>query len=329
MSIDDRSIELETLSVVIVTWRRPKFVSSCLKSLEPQAADLHQVIVVDASEDSQTELVVKGLPFATWIAFPEGAGHMTSARNEGLCHVTGAFVAFLDDDVEVRPGWAQALRSAFSDETVGAVAGRTCNNQPDEASEGVDQIGLLLERGRLTGNFAADPGRVVDVDHGIGANMAFRRSVLARLGGFRDDFPGTAMREDTDMFLRTKALGARAVFVPDASVDHRGAPHVRGKRFGWRYMFWSNHNHALLLSRNLGLAAPDFRRWVLDASRQSLRQEHPSRMRRIWRAGVQLSGIGAGLVASTRKAGLGPTDPHRTDQIGANLFSRLSSEPRA
>ena len=63
-------------------------------------------------------------------------------------------------------------------------------------------IGRLLPDGRLTGFFGADPGRIIDVNHGIGANMAFRRHVLGRLGGFRDDFRGIGgVREDTDVFF--------------------------------------------------------------------------------------------------------------------------------
>ena len=92
--------------------------------------------------------------------------------------------------------------------------------------------------------------------------MAFRRSVLAELGGLRDDFTGVAVREDTDLFLRVRALGYRAVFTPHAVVDHVGAPHVRGRRFDYRYIYSARRNHVLLLARNFGLCSPELRRWI-------------------------------------------------------------------
>lgn len=315
------------VSVVVITWNRPLFVASCLDHLERLTERPHQILIVDASPGPDTAAVVAGHPGATRHAFPGGAGHMTHARNEALLHATGDVIAFLDDDANVRPEWMTGLLEAYRNSRVAAVAGRTCNPGEDEEHADPDTIGRMLPSGELTGNFGANPGRIITIDHGIGANMSFRREVLARLGGFRDDYPGTALREDTDIFLRLRQLGLRAVFAPAAVVDHVGAPHVKGRRFDWRYQFWAHHNHMLLLARTHGIGTPATRQWARVALARSVRAVHARCPRSFTRPLVSLAGIvaGVGSAARTRRAGSSPTrDDPRGREIRAAL-SRVSS----
>jgi GT2 family glycosyltransferase len=310
---------------VIVSWRRPAFVQTCLEHLMRLAPLPGEVIVVDASDDDKTAEVVKAIPSVKYIPFAGGAGHMTSSRNIGLLHATGEVIAFIDDDANARAGWLDGLLDAFLDPTVGAVAGRTCNGVPDEDRIGISEIGRLLPNGELTGNFAADPQMITDIDHGIGANMSFRRDVLASLGGLRDDFlGGGGVREDTDIFLRVASIGSRSVFAPDAVVDHVGAPHVLGKRFDYRYIFWTRRNHFLLLSRNYGLRSTKLRAWARLEIVRAFRDSHPNLVRRTTRRFLMVASLLTGLEVSLRKAGLSPSDPIRRDAMGCRIRGHLS-----
>jgi GT2 family glycosyltransferase len=315
-----------TLTVAIVTWRRPQFVQGSLEAIGRLDPPPQQVLVVDASEDTATADVVAAFPWAERVSFPGGAGHMTRARNEALLHARGDVIAFLDDDAYVRPDWSTQLLATYADAAVGAVAGRTCNGDPGEDTTGVEKIGRLLPDGRLTGFFAADPGRIIAVDHGIGANMSFRRTVLAELGGFRDDYPGTALREDSDMFLRVTALGRVNVFNPFAAVDHVSAPHVRGRRFDWRYMFWGRHNHVLLLARQFGLRSPLVRSWIRREVRDAHRASGAPRLRKLVRIALAWTALIAGVATSLRKCGLGPVSPVRSDQLGQEIRAHLGRQ---
>jgi glycosyltransferase involved in cell wall biosynthesis len=93
------------VSVVIVSWCRPDHVRSCLEHLAKVTPPPHEVVVVDASPDDRTAAVVRDFPGVLHVAFPGGAGHMTTSRNVGLLRVSGDILAFIDDDVNVRPGW--------------------------------------------------------------------------------------------------------------------------------------------------------------------------------------------------------------------------------
>jgi GT2 family glycosyltransferase len=312
---------MTTHSICIVTYERPDFLRRCLQSLQKNVAPDAEVVVVDASGTPASAIVEETLASAIYVHAPELAGWMTRSRNAALRHVQGDIVSFIDDDVVVSGTWQRALLTAFADPTVTAVAGRTRNLQPGEDFY-AQPIGRILPDGSLTEGFASLAPGVTEVDHGIGANMSFRRSMLALLGGFRDDYPGTAMREDTDIFLRVKRAGGRSVFVPDAVVDHLPGPHVKGRRFDTRYKLYARRNHMVLLARDGGIRSPSVRRWV----RREFRvvAEAPGLGRKARRLGVTSLGIAWGTAAMLLHARWAPTPPARNDKAGQELRRLLS-----
>lgn len=312
------------LSVCVVTYERPDFLSRCLAGLGRVAGGVDEIVVVDASSKDGSASVDGSGSCVRYVWAPQLAGWMTRSRNEALRWVTGDIIAFVDDDVVVSQGWADALRAAFADPAVGAVAGRTLNRQPGEDVY-PGPIGRLLPDGRLSEGFAASVDAPVEVDHGIGANMSFRRPLLAELGGFRDDYPGTALREDTDIFLRARRLGRRTLYDPAAVVDHLPAPHVKGARFDTRYKLYGRRNHVVLLARDQGLCSPMLRRWIVGELRRIEQAGGP--IRRVQRLGVTLLGIAWGLAAAARQARWTPMDPRRTGAQADQLRQWLGQTP--
>lgn len=309
------------LSVCIVTYERPAFLRRCLEALSAAVTDDVEVIVVDASLSDASADVHEIRPSAVYVHDRSVAGWMTRARNVALRYARGEIISFLDDDVVITAGWQAAVLAAFTDPAVEAVAGRTRNRQPGEEMY-ERPIGRLLSDGSLTEGFASRPSAVVPVDHGIGANMSFRRSVLAQLGGFRDDYPGTAMREDTDIYLRIKRLGGTAVFSPEAVVDHLPAPHVKGARFDTRYKLYARRNHMVLLSRYAGIGSAMLRRWIGREFREV--RSAPGLLLKVRRIGVTSLGIAWGATAMVRQARWGPLPPERHDPEARELRTLLS-----
>ncbi len=308
-----------TVSVVIATYRRAKFVEECLDHLGRQTVRPVRIIVVDASPDTTTYDVVVRHPGVEYRRNARGIGTTATSRAIGVEDVREDVVAFLDDDAFAEPTWLQELLKPYEDPAVAAVGGRALNGQPGEDREGLGQIGLLLPDGRLTGFFAADPGRVVDVDHMLGANMSVRMSVVRELGGIRDLYPGTCLREETDIALRIRRAGMRIVYTPFAVVRHVAGDYARGRRFDTRYRYYGARNHAVLLATTLGYGDPHFRSWLRTSTRQVGRSviegvravrdpERPdlqSKARGLagggWRAVVDTVGTAAGILASARE----------------------------
>jgi GT2 family glycosyltransferase len=298
-------------SVVIITYRRARFVRTNLEQCAKQIRPPDQVLVVDGSEDEQTHQVVSDFPFATYVRNPRGAGNMTSSRNAALSHATGDVLIFLDDDAYPEADYVQrvmAFCEAHPDAALGCA--RTLNGQPDEASIGLERIGKFCEAdGSIDGFFAADPGRDLPIDHGIGATMWIRRFLIDELGGFREFFTGVSgVREDADLFLRARALGYQAWFVHRAVALHVAAPQAKGKRFDLRYQHWAARNHALLLIANFGMTSAVFRRSVLRSVPANLGYGG-AYYRRMVRTGVIVLGYLRGMAVAARFIGRGPLPP--------------------
>ena len=305
-------------SIVIATYRRPEHVRECLEHLARQTVAPARIIVVDASPDSRTREVVADFPGVEYRRNEKGIGSTATSRAIGVADVEEDIVAFIDDDAYAEPEWLEHLLRPYEDERVAAVGGRARNGQPGEEHVGTERIGLLLPDGRLTGFFAADSGTQVEVDHILGANMSVRMSVMRDLGGIRDFYPGTCLREETDIALRMRRAGMTIVYTPDAIVRHVAGEYARGRRFDARYRYYGTRNHVVLLATTLGYRDPHVRRYlgatVSGAGRdlvhgfQSVgdpaRHGFGSKARGVAggfrRAGVDLVGTAAGIFASLR-----------------------------
>lgn len=317
-----------TVTVIIVTLDRPDCVKRCLTCLSVQAPPAQQVIVVDASAGDLTRKIVDEFKGVVYLRNPNGTGRMTESRNIGLLHSKSEIVSFLDDDAFARPGWLKAIVDGYLNESVGAVGGRALNNQPGEDTEGVERIGTLTRDGNLQGFFAANPKKMIEVDHLMGCNMSFRASVLSSLGGFREDFPGVSgLREDSDMCLRVKMSGHKVIFNPEAVVDHIGAPQVKGRRFDYRYTYFCARNHFVLLARNFGFRQSLIWRYLAKSSFERVLEFIKRLMAATAHFGAFIGGSFAGLMFCVASWHRGFSQSARLDQKGEEIRRHLSAAP--
>lgn len=254
-------------SVIVVTLNRSDCVRRCLACLYAQSPPPDEVIIVDASTDDHTQALMLDFPEVHYIRTDVGYGHMTKSRNLGLLHASGDILVFIDDDAFVHPGWLAHLLAPYDDPDVAAVGGLVRQGKnPPQPWVNVTKIGKLMPDGELYAGFDTHSGASIEVDHMMGCNMSFRQTAMAHLGGFRDDFPGTEVCEESDMSLRIRRIGYKIMYSPDAAVTHLGAPQFKGRRFDARYNFYSAHNNCLLLIRNYGLFSGIFFRFLISTA---------------------------------------------------------------
>lgn len=241
--------QIPSLTVAICTKDRPEALTQCLKTLLIQqtgtsvASSRFEVLVVDnAPSDERTKELVASLPTVRYIREPKPG--LDFARNRALREASNDLLAFLDDDVTVDGGWLDGLMEAWV-ENPDAVA-FTGLVLPYEL---VTEAQILFEQNggfrrgfekirygqTLPGNPLHPCGAGI---FGAGCNMAFRREILLKLGGFDEaldtgaPLPGGG---DLDIFYRVIRAGHPLVYEPQYLVFHQ---HRREKE-KLRRQYWS------------------------------------------------------------------------------------------
>lgn len=186
----------------------------CLSSLRSAVAGDDEIIVVDsASQSDETKHVAESHHVAYVRCDEPGASR---ARNAGWRAARHDLVAFVDDDVRVADGWADAISGAFdSDPDVTFVAGRIGvppgqEDAPRPVSVTAGDMPVVRSAGLLD-------------DLGHSANLAVRRRALAGIGGFDEELgAGGSFRaaEDRDLYDRLQSAGGKGRYEPLASAYH-------------------------------------------------------------------------------------------------------------
>lgn len=235
-----------TVVVCAYTLDRLALTEACLDAVLAQTPSPGQVILVADHNEELGRLIASRFPTVEVIpnAGPPG---LSAGRNSGLAAAVGEIVVFVDDDAQPSTGWLAALLAPFADPAVAVVGGRAepvwegrrPRWFPDEF---LWVVGCSFE-GQRVGHGARNP---------LGCNMAFRRTVFERVGGFDLGIGRLGSLplggEETEICLRMRRHmpGATVVVLPDAPVWH-AVPRARG-RIGYflRRCFYEGVSKAVL-----------------------------------------------------------------------------------
>ncbi len=181
------------ISVVVCTRDRPEQIKKCLSRLARQQYPRYEVVVVDNAPTSDAlRKVVEGQAGegAEFRYCVEPRPGLSWARNAGIAAAASDIIAFLDDDDEPDEHWLAGVADGFArGERVGCVSGVVLPARLDNAVENLfEEIGGHSKgRGFVKETFSkSGPQSPLWPlpPFGVGANMAFRREALDRIGGF-------------------------------------------------------------------------------------------------------------------------------------------------
>lgn len=250
------SARLPHVGVIIATYNRAALLDDCLRHLAKQDfAPGDEVIVVDNGSTDGTGDIVRRrqptFPVPLYLLFERRPGK-SRALGAALSFASREVLAFIDDDVNVCEGWLEALRTAMSDPVVALVGGRVAPRWESTVPRWMR--GAPLQHARLgapLGLLDYDPS-VVDLGPrtALGGNMAVRRDVLMQLGGFATHlgkFRGTLLSgEDHELCRRVQREGFRAIYVPDAVVQHWVPADRTRVTYFLHWFYWSGITNAIL-----------------------------------------------------------------------------------
>jgi glycosyltransferase involved in cell wall biosynthesis len=234
------------ITVILCTHNRCRSLAKALQSVAlsqlPDSVEW-EVLVVDNNSSDQTREVTE----AYCRQYPERFRYLfepqpgkSYALNSGIREARGEILAFMDDDVTVEPTWLQNLTSNLHDNQWAGAGGRILPEQSFSpprwlALHGPFSMGgvlALFDRGDEPGEIDWAP---------YGTNMAFRRAMFEKFGGFRTDLgpiPGSQIRnEDTEFGYRVMKAGELLRWEPSAVVYHEVAQHRLHKKYFLEWWF--------------------------------------------------------------------------------------------
>jgi len=219
------SISKVRLTVAVITYNRARFLRETLAALARQdvpAADWELLVIDNNSADDTAQVVAS---FGTARPSPrhivelkQGLDH---GRNRAVAEAQGEIVVLVDDDILMESDWLARLTEPFSSRDgirIGVIGGEVVPIFPDG-------LPAWLDRAHRPLGFRADAGPLPPGQSPMGANFAFPKAVLDRLGGFDTvlDRQGSALfgGGDTEMIRRVRKAGFEVWFAPAAAVRHQ------------------------------------------------------------------------------------------------------------
>jgi glycosyltransferase involved in cell wall biosynthesis len=228
-------------TVVIPAFNAESTVAETVRAVvtQPLARDTFECIVVDdGSRDRTAETAERA--GALVVRLPENQGP-SAARNAGIQHARGEWIAFTDADCVPSRRWLPAFLSAAetADRATLALAGRTIGlESKTPAARFMDLIGALDAETYLHHQ---------EMPWAPSCNLAYRRADLQAVGGFDRTF---RWYETPEIHLRmTESFGGRILHVPAAIVMHR---HRATWKSFWKQQLGYGRGYAHFLLRHAG-----------------------------------------------------------------------------
>jgi len=197
-----------TLSVIVPSYNAARTIKACLTSLINQdAKDPYEIIVVDSSEDETPQIISEKFPSVRLIHLNQRT-LPKAARDLGLMHAAGQFVAMIDADCVAAPDVLAQMLERHRNGNYAAVGGALRNGTPWSIT---GTVGYLCEFSRQLPSAKKGLTRAL-----VTANVCYRRDVLEVCRISENIWPG----EDALLHWKIYKSGWPLLFDPEIQVTH-------------------------------------------------------------------------------------------------------------
>lgn len=209
-------------SVVIPNWNGAKFLPTCFEALRRQTYPALEIIVADNASTDGSQAIIARYPEVKLVQLDTNTG-FTGACNAGMRAAQGVYIALLNNDTEVDPGWAAAVVACFGRHPeAGLVASKMLLFDKRDHFHTAGDFYCVDGWPGNRGAWERDSGqydREEYVFSACGGSSAYRRTMLDQIGLLDDDF--FFSMEDVDLAWRAQLAGWRCVYTPEAIVYHQ------------------------------------------------------------------------------------------------------------
>ncbi len=211
-------VEKLLISVIIPTYNRADLIIRAIASIREQVYQNLEIIVVDDASNEDIAQVVQQINDSRikYIRHPTNLGG-SEARNTGIKHSQGEYIAFLDsDDVWLPNKLSSQLAAIVAQEERDNLV---CYSQFQKSFHVFYQPSVLPQRGKQTEETIADYFWLAGGEM-LTSTLLISRS-LAAATLFQSGLP---KHQDLDFTLRLAQQGAKFIFVPQVLIIWHNEP---------------------------------------------------------------------------------------------------------
>jgi glycosyltransferase involved in cell wall biosynthesis len=198
-----------SLSVIIPAKNEARHLQLCLESLKLEKERypwIKEIVVVDNESTDSTAEVAKSNSVDVYTV----SGTVSAVRNVGVSKSSALNLCFIDADIEVAPGWSQAIHEHL------LALGQRASLEVFGAIVVAPQSATWVEKSWY--RFLASNQNPTYINSG---NMILSRELFCRIGGFN---PELSTSEDIDLCKRAVEAGASIQHNERIVAIHHGYP---------------------------------------------------------------------------------------------------------
>lgn len=222
---------MKQVTVLIINWNGKKWLEEFLPTVLASTYPSFEILVADnASSDGSLDYLAQAFPTVRTLSFSENHG-FAGGNNRAMAHIESPYVALLNNDAEVSPGWLEPLVALMeANPLVAAVQPKILAQRNKAYFEYAGASGGYIDRyyypfcrGRIFDTLEPDKGQYdtpAEIFWATGACCMVRKKVIDEIGLFEPAF--FAHMEEIDFCWRAKNFGYQIMCQPESVVYHVG-----------------------------------------------------------------------------------------------------------
>ena len=199
---------MRRVTVYIPAYNAAEFLPRSIEGVLAQTHPVDEILVIDDGSRDATPEIATRYPAVTLVRHERNRG-LGATRNTAFRAARNEFVASLDADCVLEPGWLARLVPHLNDPKVVGVGGRLIESIRRRVADRWRCAHMRQERGESP---------LHNPEFLFGSNTLYRKSAVLEIGGYSEAMRTNA--EDADLSRRLHAKGWDLVYEPAARVTH-------------------------------------------------------------------------------------------------------------